>query len=246
VFSRTVTISPLHGSTLSAPPTLPGAPRNEKAQFLFLGGIGDPVYVWSSIHFAKELRQAKQPVDLVLILRGFQTRADDFRYLWRWLQASWTTPRTVERATAATAGSEPALTTEALAKMTTFWSRFSQAPDSIRQAARQAHQKEIVVSVPEEQAALRVVMTDLPALAAKYPRVAADLAAAGLTARQAEAYRLALISAATTIAARERRKLLGPRAIASLEPVRGWNVAFMLAHRNELKALGATGLWFTP
>jgi hypothetical protein len=87
--------------------------------------------------------------------------------------------------------SDPILTVQALTQMTTFWTSFMKEPDSIQTDARLANQNRILVSVGERQ--VSVIKADMPALAAKYPSVAADLQAAGLTAQQEEAHRAALI-----------------------------------------------------
>ena len=64
-------------------------------------------------------------------------------------------------------------------------------------------------------------MVDMAALAAQYPSVAADLAKAGLTAQQHDAYRVALVTAYVTDAGAD-----------SIDPnsVLGKNVAFVDAH----------------
>jgi hypothetical protein len=45
----------------------------------------------------------------------------------------------------------PILTTEALAHMTAFWTRFQQEPESIKTTARRAHLREASVPVGEER-----------------------------------------------------------------------------------------------
>jgi hypothetical protein len=129
--------------------------------------------------------------------------------------------------------------------MTAFWTEFQQAPDSIRTTARRAHLREVAVPVEDGERA-SVWMTNVPALAAKYPPVAAALRAAGLTAEQHEAYRVALISA-EAIANADRVRTLNrqPRPIQATG-VLTKNVEFVQGHPDELKALDATGMWSTP
>jgi len=172
--------------------------------------------------------------------------------MWHWLHQSWAGPLPPR----AIADSLPVLTTEALTAMTTFWTHFMQEADSIRTIARQSHQREILVPIGPEQLSVRMV--DMPGMAAKYPSVAAGLEAAGLTARQHDAYRAALISASVATQAGNLvwtrtgvtlagtlegvTSTLGISAMSTL----GKNVAFMWAHKDAFKALGATGMWTTP
>ena len=155
--------------------------------------------------------------------------------MWHWLAASWTAPQAASRDFVA---STIVLTTEVVAKMTAFWNRFRQVPESIRTTARQAHQQPFFIAVGPDRVSLTMVA--MPALAAQYPSVVAALKAAGLTAEQPDAYRLALIS---TSVARQAGKLDSTLAPTS---VLGENIAFMKAHRNAFKLLGATGMWCTP
>ena len=105
-----------------------------------------------------------------------------------------------------------------------------------------------------------LVMADMPALAAQYPSVAADLKAAGLTAQQHDAYRVARASATFIDAARKNadngertgyytvnpavRKLLDA-SLAASQPLRE-NMEFVRTHPDALGALEATDMWRTP
>jgi hypothetical protein len=90
----------------------------------------------------------------------------------------------------------PLLTVDVLTKMTAFWARFMQEPDSIRTTARRAYLRDVAVPLGEEQ--VSAAMVDMAALAAQYPSVAWALQVAGLTAQQHDTYRIALVSARLT------------------------------------------------
>lgn len=205
--------------------------------FYIAGGLSEFDFLWTSTQLVGALRQEGYPVEHVLSLRSYEGRVEDYARMWQWLQESWATSSATTQASDV-ARSLPVLTTEALTKLTAFWTRFMAEPDSIRMTARQAHQKEIFVPVGQEW--LSLWMVDMPALAAKSRPVAAALKAVGLTAQQADAYRLALISATATWQTRGRT---APPAATS---VLGRNIAFFMSHRNEMIALGATGMWTTP
>src|SRR5438128_4254301 len=114
--------------------------------------------------------------------------------MFRWFHASWAAPDSAGRAPRPSQVAPMVrLTPEAVTRWHTFWTRFLQEPDSIRTTAREARTKEVPLLVGRELVTL--LMTDLPALAAQYPTVAADLKAAELTASEAEAYRIAFLSA---------------------------------------------------
>ena len=102
----------------------------------------------------------------------------------------------------------------------------------LRTIARQAHLREVIVPVGQERPVL--VMTDMAVLAARYPSVAANLKASGLTAPQHDAYRVALASARTT------ETLSGAAGAVSPNSVLAKNVAFMKAHPDVFMALEIT------
>lgn len=238
-------------------PTSPGGecfrstgPTNETVQFYLTGGTQELIYVWSSIEIAHVLRQAGHRVKTVLEFRAHHRPTDvEYDPLLRWLQESWTTPGTATPAVPpALVDSLPLLTTETLTQWTTFWTRFMAEPDSIRTTARLAHQKEGLVSVGQEW--LSLWMMDMSALATKYRSIAAALAEVGLTAQQAEAYRLALLSARIAQEGKNLRESYfeNYRYIEPIEPasVLGKNVAFFDAHPEMLQVLEAKQMWDTP
>ncbi len=240
-FSRVASMSVwLPSEALSFPCLDQRQLSNTKAQYYLTGGLSEFDFAWASLQIARQLRHQGATVQHVLALRGYQIGTEDYARMWQWLQESWAAPRTAPRAAprAGAADSLPVLTPEALAQLTAFWTRFQQEPDSIRTTARQTHQVQRLVPIGEEL--VPVWSVDMPALAAKYPSVAAALQAAGLTAQQHDAYRLALISASAT------RQAEGVTAPVGASSALGQNLAFLRAHKSELVVLGATGMWVTP
>jgi predicted esterase len=234
-------------------------PQNKTTEFLLVSGSGGEFR--HVLENAVALRREGHPLKEVMGFRGHGMEANDYDFLGHWLQESWTTPDPAARpAPSVVVGdSVPLLTTDIVAKMATFWTRFRQEPDSIRRTARLAHLREVVVPVAEERPS--VVMTDMPALAATYPSVAADLEAAGLTAQQHEAYRVALLSANVGWWASADVKSLPGGVIGSLvsqappisieaTSVQGKNIEFMhrmyLGQDPQFLALAATHMWSTP
>jgi hypothetical protein len=86
---------------------------------------------------------------------------------------------------------------------------------------------------------MSLMTVDMAALAATYPSVAAALKAAGLTARQEEGYRIALLGAKATRAVPE-----AGTPIAS--SVQGRNLAFLEAHQDELTAVAVASDGLLP
>jgi hypothetical protein len=122
-------------------------------------------------------------------------------------------------------------------------------PDSIRATAREGHYLDLspyltnpdmeYITMAIGRMPVTVVKTNMIALAAKYPTVAADLAAVGLTARQEDAYRDAVIRVVFTHLA---GKLAGPiRTGSVLEK----NLAFLAAQPKAFDAIAHTGMWTT-
>jgi hypothetical protein len=248
-------------------------PRNKTAQFLLTFGIPESHDCFKE---GLALRQDGHPVKEVIGLRGHDSEAEDWDLMGHWLQESWGMPDPRARpAPSVVTNAVPLLTTEVVKKMTTFWGRFMNEPDSIRKTARLAHLREVVVPVAEER--LSVLMVDMPALAAKYPSVAADLKEAGLTARQHDAYRIALTSARIAdfvvhgpIAGGPHGDIPGmppkiskiiDKALDSLDrldssgkspvsidatSVLGKNLEFTVTHSEILKGLASTGMFRTP
>jgi len=233
IFSR---IAPLSPGIYSNEP----GPSNPSTQFFLAGGIleGGGFYQ-NPLGAGQELRQAGHPVKQVLMLRPHQQRSEDYAYMWSWLHDSWAEPNAAARpAPRAIADSSTRLTVDAVQRMMVFWGRFTQEPDSILTDARLAHLREFAVRAGEARLAVRMV--DIPALAAQYPSVTADLERAGLTAAQEEAYRGALISAAATLAAGDIGGPVPPGSV--LEE----NMHFMTTHRDIMNMLRATEMWSIP
>lgn len=228
VFSRIAPLSPgIRFVTIG--------PQHPATQFFLLGGILEPESLWIVMTVAQQLQDSGHAVERVLALRGHaKSRADD-GFMWKWFNESWAGRSIAPQATPpAGADSAPVLTTDMLTQMTTFWSRFMQEPDSIRTTGREAHQKQVAVAIGPRR--VWVLMANIPALATKYPSVAADLKAAGLTAQQAETYRIALISAQATRVVNPAKFLSQPSVLAS-------NVTFLQAHP---QAFANEDMWSTP
>lgn len=252
VFSRILAVSGGY------PPTATVKPPNKTTEFFLDAGLLES---YGNFRTAQELRRAGHRVKHVLGLRGHEHQREDYAFIARWLQESWATPDPAARsAPSIVADPLPLLTPEAVVQMTAFWENFMREPDSIKTTARQAYLREVVVPIGEERPS--VVMVDMAALAAKYPSVSAGLKKAGLTARQHDAYRVALISASVardvthkvsptdSAAAVKYHTFIEwrntPVIVVEATSVLGKNMAFMEAHSNELEALAATNMWNTP
>lgn len=226
VFSR---VLPISGGY---PPTADVDAPNQKTEFFLDAGL------WESqgnFMAAQELRRAGHTVKLVVAMREHGENADDYDYVGRWLQESWAIPNPAARpAPRVVPGPIPAVTTDILTKMAAFWSSFMEEPDSIFMTARRAHQRETIVPVGQEQPT--VSMMEMPALAAKYPSIAASLKAAGLTAEQHDVYRVALLSALLTD---NIGSVAGEIADTS---VLAKNIAFMKEHPDEFETLEKAGV----
>jgi len=206
--------------------------QNKTAEFLIDIGLLEDNGKFAVV---RALRQGGHPVKHVIGLRGHEHQEEDYDFLGRWLHESWTKPDPATRtAPAVVADPLPLLTTEALTKMTAFWTRFSLEPDSIRTTARRAYLREVVVPVGEERPSLPLV--DMAALAAAHPSVAAAFKAAGLTAQQHDAYRVAVISA------RVGADAGSDAGVIEAASVLAQNIAFMNAHSDELQALETAGV----
>jgi hypothetical protein len=231
VFSRIGAMSaliPMYGT----------GPTNPKVQFFVSGGIGEEDMVGQTMRLAQELQQEGHIVETVLCLREHVDYEPDYAYMWSWLAKSWGMPGAGSHfPVPAVTDSGPLLTVQALTQMTTFWTRFMQEPDSIRTTARLATQERIRLSMGHTQ--VFVIKADMPALAAKYPSVAADLQQAGLTAQQEDAYRAAIVRVGFAL---EAGTTTGPIAETS---VLGKNLAFRNTHDAEFKKLEKTSMWIT-
>lgn len=230
IFSRVASISGgvIQGSALSS-----GQRRNARAQVL----VDKALHEFDNETFAavQSLRKQGYPVTTFVSLRGHEDQTEDYDFLGRWLQQTWTKPDPEKRrAPAVVADPLPVLTSDIMTKMITFWTNFAKEPDSIRTTVRQKHLHEVVVPVGDEH--LTTFMVDMPALATQSPAVARDLQAAGLTARQHDAYRVALISVQVT------KDAEGPLVAPSFTSTLGRNVAFADAHLEELRMLARAGI----
>jgi hypothetical protein len=141
------------------------------------------------------------------------------------------------------ADSQVHLTSDALKKLTTFWTTFLQEPPAIRDDGRKQHQKAVVIPLMIDTAEFRAMqlgMVDMEGMAAQYAPVAADFKKAELTPQQWTQFRTALYSAALTQQALESQGA----SVPTTSTVVGANVAFLQAHASELAALKASGMWF--
>lgn len=249
VFSRIVVINgglPRRSSPLEWFDTL-----HKTTEIVFDNGT-----IWTQE--VRPLLRAGYRVKHISSVRGHSHTWEMYDFLGQWLQKSWATPDPALRpAPKVIEGPLPVLTTEALAQMTTFWTRFTQEPDSIRTTARRAHLREVLVPVGEEQERPSTVMVDMAALATQYPSVTAALNQAGLTARQHDAYRLALFSALLFLSQGQlgAGKLWASPGItvtkgdSVLPALKGdealaKNIAFLVAHPDEVQALADTHIWW--
>lgn len=215
-------------------------PRHPTTQFFVSGAMKEQGInmVQQTLRLTQELRQAGHQVEPVLCLRGHVDYEPDYEYMWSWLAQSWgISGAPAFPSPPAAADSDPVLTVDALQRMTTFWTRFLQEPDSIQETGRLAHQEHITMAVGRWP--VSVIKANMPALAATYPSVTADLQQVGLTARQEEAYRAAIIRVGFT-------RLAGPAAgPVAATSVLGQNLAFRAAHDEAFERLAKTGMWIS-
>ena len=210
--------------------------------------------------YASTVRAKGFYVKQAIQARGHGSGVENFDFAGKWLHDSWAIPNPADRPRPAEL-ELPALSADAMTKMTTFWTAFQQLPDSIRTTARQAHQRELIVPVGDARSSTS--LADMPALAKQYPRVAALFAAAQLTPEQHDAYRIALMSALALRSfptdfseempnrvGAERRDQVHAFATAHMTvsptSVQGKNLAFLAEHRDEMAALEQTQIWRTP
>jgi len=171
-----------------------------------------------------------------------------FHFLARWLRESWDHPDPAARSAPTVIDPLPRLTPQALAQMIAFWENFRHEPDSVLTTVRHQHLRELLVPVGPKEGWPSTGMVDMAALAAAVPSVAAKLKAAGLTAQQHDAYRMALLSAIFLAVAQNPAIPTGRRLPLPVDPtsVLGQNVAFVLAHPDEVLVLEQTGIWMIP
>lgn len=231
-------------------------PQNKTTETLLISGLWENGAVDATAG-AMQLRREGHPVKQAVGFRGHEHQWEDYNFIAHWLHESWTTPSPAARpGPAVVADSLPALTLEALASMTAFWTSFQREPDSVRTAARRSRLRE--VALPIGDIPLSTWMTDMSALATQDPSVAADLKKAGLTAQQHDAYRVALASAEYIMSATGYEPADSlflsppPPALQALnqamaaQPVLGKNVDFLRAHPNEYNVLMETEMRKTP
>ena len=258
VFNRTYVIYGTPGTTMRQPD-----PRNPRVEIFEDAGVtADYRFVFTTVAEMAKLRaqgySTKQWLGLrahgfidaeSYSYRGYGPDAT-FYFLARWLDESWRIPDPAARPRPAlVADPLPLLTPKAMTQMLTFWGSFQQEPDSICRAARQRHLREVLVPVGPKEAPPSTGMVDMAALVAEVPTVAAKLKAVGLTAQQHDAYRLALLSAIVLAAAQNRAAAVDqwhPSLVVDGNSVMGHNVAFVLAHSDDLLALEQTAIWMTP
>ncbi len=208
------------------------AASTRTTEFLIDAGVDESEEAFA---LAAALRQAGHSVKHLVSLRDHGYQEEDFAVVREWLRASWAVPR--EPAAAPRKRPLPVLTVAFYTRLATFWHRFMAEPDSIRTAARRAHQREMVLPVGTTWAS--IMLTDFEALAARYPAVTADLAAAGLSAAEAERYRLAAIS--FRVGNAMDAAVRGPIAATSAQ---GKNQEFYRQHASRLQGdtLGGGGM----
>lgn len=224
VFSRIAVISgglPVEGMD----------PQNKTAEFLIDAGYEESGGTFAA---ARALQDGGHPVRHTVTLRGHEHQAEDYDFLGRWLAESWAKPDPKSRTAPTVIDPMPLLTTEVVTKMTTFWTSFFKEPDSIRLAGRRGSIRDVAATIGEERAI--IPMTDMTAVAAKYPSVAAALKNAGLTGQQHDAYRLALVTAMTASAVQDGVGTIDPNSVL------GKNVAFIAEHTDALQTLENTGI----
>lgn len=226
VFSRIVALSASY-------PFAGVGPQNPKTQFLVSGGIAEGM-VPQTLALAQVLRHEGHPVQTLLGLRPHIDYVADEDFIWHWLMQSWATPHGTTPVSPP-ANADPLLTVEAMTKMTAFWNRFQQEPDSVKEDGRMAHQEQLPLALGTER--VSVITMDIQAMADAYPSVAADLGAVGLTAQQEAAYRTAILRVGFTRQAGEMAGVVGETS------VQGKNLAFRETHDAEFKALAETGMW---
>lgn len=209
-------------------------PRTTSAQFYVqesIVGDEDAVRAYRRVH---ELRENGNTVKYVVSTHGHGGAAADFMLLGHWLADSWAHHTAAAQQLDPLPVVTPDLATKALASIT----KFAHEETQMRAAGRVEYTQELTVPVGEQPTVLAV---DLVALAKKYPVVTMDLQAAGLTARDYTATRLALVSA-----------LLGETLHSVWQDPQGstgvlqQNMAFVTAHPDMIDSLQSGGFFKWP
>lgn len=229
-------------ASMSSPANAPVAvdPQNKTAEFFLERGVLEEIVGFArDFNIASKLQQEGHPARQTVSIRDHGHQAESFEMLGRWLHESWTKPP-AER-TAPTVIEPLPLTTDAVARMATFWTSFFHLPDS---AWTTDHRLPYIRNVVAQVGQMRALipMTDMAALAAHYPSVAAALKKAGLTGQQHDAYRLALATAMTGV------ETPWPDGTIEVEPnsVLAKNISFVKDHPDELEAFAKAGLDLDP
>jgi hypothetical protein len=223
IFNRIISVSggvPINGMN----------PQNKTAEFLIDRGFHE---VPDNFTAAQALLASGHPVTVALGLRQHEHQWEDYDFVGHWLMASWT-PHASPKPSGTSVGQVPALTTEVMRKMTAFWTRFAQEPDSIRLTARRRYLHETIINFGQQRPV--VWMTDMQAFAGKYPTVAADFKNAGLTAKEHDDYKIALISAMVAGEAEGEVGAIDPASTLAK------NIAFLAAHPEEGDKLAQAGI----
>jgi len=131
VFSRIAAVSPTFPMEVDDPP-------HTTTQLFISGGIAEgPSIMQMWLRIATLLRHEGHQVEMVPGLRGHVDYRLDKDYEWGWLAQSWASPKSHDTGRVAPgAAADPILTVELLTKMTTFWTRFMQEPDSVLNTGR--------------------------------------------------------------------------------------------------------------
>jgi predicted esterase len=240
VFSRVAALSALV-------PFDGGGPAVPTTQFFLSAGVAEKegLMVPQTLRVGRSLQQAGHPVTIMFSLRTHFDMEHEDAYPWRWLAQSWAKPAVSMQPTLP-ADSDAILTLPALQHMTAFWTRFMQEPSSVIDDGRIAHEKLYGMAIGNIP--VSVLTIDMPALAAAYPSVAADLKAAGLTAVQEDAYRRALLRVKLTdLGRQEPDGNMTPDAVPMVsiaqKSVLEKNLAFRAAHAAAFAAFAQTRLW---
>jgi len=216
------------------------SPPNKTTEFFVEQGIRENNM---AVEHDSTLRQAGYPVKFVFALNTHDHQLEAYDFIGRWLHESWATPKAADRPAPAVVAEVP-LTTDALARMTQFWTKFhdlvnrGSLRDNLFTNSRRDHLREM--AVPAGKRRLSVQMVDMTAMAARYPDIASYLQESGLTPEEHDTYRVALVSAEIARTQSSIAQTIEPTSVQAK------NIAFLEAHPDELQELEETGFWITP
>jgi poly(3-hydroxybutyrate) depolymerase len=183
----------------------------------------------------RELRGNGNTVKYVVSTHGHGGDAANFMLLGRWLTDSWSHGNP---SPAPTMDSMPVVTPALAAKVLDAATKFSHENVHIRDVGRYDYVREITVPVGERPTILEI---DLAGLAKAYPVVGTDLRAAGLTAHDYNAVRIALVTAILGETLHDVWQ--DPQGDSG---VLGQNMAFVKAHPQVIGALHRVGFFEWP